>query len=614
MSNGPIRRAQLIAPFGVGSLVVVRDGISLIAAGLDHWYKREDGVSADIQEFKFNERRLSRQLGVNHFRQPPDYRRPTRSFSTKSISNVNLTIPFLRFPTWHSCTRCRTLKKLKLHNRGKQECPKCKTEHKYGELNQVPIIAMCEKGHLQDFPWREWVHKEVNPSCKKDMRLISTGGASLASQKIKCACGKERSLSRVTFEDVLSEQLQDKDHPYLCQGQRPWLGSEAKSSCGSTLRVSVRSASNVYYAHTASAIYIPHSESGAPPQLLEILDKPGPSFIFEALKTDIKPQNLRNSIPEMLEPFTDSQIEVGIKEILGDITIKSKPKEDIDFKREEFEILRIERNEDYLKVRQTLLSKYDRDISTYFSGITLIDKLRETRALYGFTRIFPENDQNIRELKEHLRRDNSKASWLPAYIVYGEGILIEFNEDKIQQWLAENGKMLEKRLQPLINRTMREREERELKPKPLSVRYFLVHTFAHILIRQLTFECGYSAASLRERLYVSDDPETPMAAVLIYTASGDAEGTMGGLVRMGKAGLLEPVIRKAVAEARWCSSDPVCMEFGDKAQHTGKNLAACHSCTLLPETSCETFNQFLDRALVVGDMNSLKGFFDDVDR
>jgi len=45
MPNGPIRRAQLIATFGVGAMVVVRGGISLVAAGLDHWYESETGTS-----------------------------------------------------------------------------------------------------------------------------------------------------------------------------------------------------------------------------------------------------------------------------------------------------------------------------------------------------------------------------------------------------------------------------------------------------------------------------------------------------------------------------------------------------------------------------------------
>jgi hypothetical protein len=139
----------------------------------------------------------------------------------------------------------------------------------------------------------------------------------------------------------------------------------------------------------------------------------------------------------------------------------------------------------------------------------------------------------------------------------------------------------------------------------------LLHTLAHVLIARLTFECGYSAASLRERLYVSEE-EPRMAAVLIYTAAGDSDGTMGGLVRMGKPGLLEPVLRRALADAAWCAADPVCLEIGDRGGQgpDSCNLAACHNCALVPETACEEFNRFLDRGLLVGTVSSPSlGFF-----
>jgi hypothetical protein len=141
---------------------------------------------------------------------------------------------------------------------------------------------------------------------------------------------------------------------------------------------------------------------------------------------------------------------------------------------------------------------------------------------------------------------------------------------------------------------------------------FVLGTFAHLLINQLTFECGYSTAALRERLYISEAAEAPMAGVLIYTAAGDAEGTMGGLVRMGKPGYLEPAILAALRSALWCSADPVCMEIGTQSGQgpDSCNLAACHNCCLVPETACEEFNRFLDRAVVVGLLeNREMGFF-----
>lgn len=143
-------------------------------------------------------------------------------------------------------------------------------------------------------------------------------------------------------------------------------------------------------------------------------------------------------------------------------------------------------------------------------------------------------------------------------------------------------------------------------------RFIMLHTFSHLIMNRLIFECGYSSAALRERLYVSDNPSAPMSGVLIYTADGDSEGTMGGLVRMGKPGYIEPIIRRALESAKWCSADPVCMEMGNLHGQgpDSCNLAACHNCALVPETACEEFNRFLDRGVVIGSFEDAKvGFF-----
>jgi hypothetical protein len=163
-----------------------------------------------------------------------------------------------------------------------------------------------------------------------------------------------------------------------------------------------------------------------------------------------------------------------------------------------------------------------------------------------------------------------------------------------------------KEVRPLVERYRRVQEDRGLRRRPVGPRFVLLHTFAHLLMSRLTFECGYSSAALRERLYVSDSPGVSMAGVLIYTADGDSEGTLGGLVRMGKPGNIEPAIYRALADAQWCSADPVCMEMG---RYRGQgpdscNLAACHNCALVPETACEEFNRFLDRGIMVGTLDN----------
>jgi len=209
-----------------------------------------------------------------------------------------------------------------------------------------------------------------------------------------------------------------------------------------------------------------------------------------------------------------------------------------------------------------------------------------------------------------LRLNQPAEMWLPAYTVFGEGIFFNLNEPLLRQWEALPE--IQVRVAPLLARYRALRQARHLRDRPIGPRYVLLHTLAHLLINRLTYECGYSSAALRERLYLSENPAAPMAGVLIYTAAGDAEGTLGGLVRMGRPGRLEPLLDRALAGAQWCSADPVCMEMGQSGGQgpDSLNLAACHGCCLVPETACEEFNRLLDRGLVVGPFdNPVIGFF-----
>ena len=146
-----------------------------------------------------------------------------------------------------------------------------------------------------------------------------------------------------------------------------------------------------------------------------------------------------------------------------------------------------------------------------------------------------------------------------------------------------------------------------------SARYVLLHTLSHLLIRQLTIDCGYQEAALKERIYSTyPDSDLDMAGILIYTSSSDSDGSLGGLVRQGESDLLESTVRNMLQEASWCSSDPLCIESKSQGFNS-LNYAACHACTLLPETSCEAANCLLDRASVVGKPTEREiGYFEEL--
>lgn len=625
MPKGPIRRAQLIAPFGVGAMLIVRDGTSLITCGLDHWYEKEDdpeGVPIDPAEYIFDEWRLQQQLRVNHFRLPPDYRE-SRRFGER-VPNFRLTVPFLRFPQWHFCPdlRCKRLYEVSMTARDRIKCEECFSNKRTRYLVQVPFVAMCEKGHIQDFPWREWVHATINPTCTKPMRRIATGGSSLAAEKVKCKCGKERTLGSITEASAdstfLTNRLDASKEKYWCRGRMPWLGPGAQEACEKPVRGTLRSASNVYYAHLKTAIYLPRGNSAVPDELLQDLKSRtlfAPISMLLQAGIQPNPSQLKETFPEILSPYSVEQIDEGLKFLLSaqeppdDARVPSDDSETA-FRREEYEVLRNARDEKQLLIRPNKLDNYGGIVKDYFSIVNSVNKLRETRALAGFSRILPENDDGLERRKAMLRRRALPPahSWLPAYIVFGEGIFLEFDQARLSEW--ESRPQVLSRVDDLDKRY----KQQQTKGGPVNVspRLLLLHTVAHLLMNRLIFECGYGSASLCERLYVSDDKESPMAGILLYTAAGDAEGTLGGLVRMAKPGLLEPMLRRALESARWCSADPVCMEMGVRGGQGpySCNLAACHSCALVPETACEMFNRFLDRGVVVGDLSTNKiGYF-----
>jgi hypothetical protein len=619
--EGAIRRSQLIAPFGVGAMTVLANGTSVIAAGLDHWFATPEHTEVDLSEFEIGEWRLQQRLKVGGFRLPPDFR--TSDSSGAHSVNVDLSVPFLRFPSWSFCpfSGC---KRLAQHPLSLQERPACDSPTHAGQkyeslMVQVSFVAICERGHIMDFPWREWVHRQASPTCRGQLKLISTGGGTLDGQRVECECGvRPRTLRDVTManKDGLS-RLTDHLEPggqFLCQGRMPWLGTHASEPCDQSVRASLRGASNVYFAQVASSIYLPQHSSGVQ-AALDLLGQQTVGSVVSTLldlQADVTPEIVRRCAGPESKSVTDGDICEALDVLrAGKASTDNVDARDIkesEFRRPEFEMLRESSGNKSLRITALDVDAYGDDLGIWLDRVTLVDRLRETRVLWGFSRVHPEAPR--REVgKAMLRagRLDYTDQWLPAYEVYGEGIYLEFDSARLSEW--ESRPSVSDRIAKLVKRSG-VAIQGETQTGQLTARMVMIHTFAHLLINQLVFECGYSSAALRERLFVSEAPGA-MAGLLVYTAAGDSEGTMGGLVRMGRPGRLEPVLRAARENAAWCASDPVCMDIGESGQGPEScNLAACHSCALLPETACEEFNRFLDRGMLVGTMvEPATGFF-----
>lgn len=607
----PLRRSELISPTGIGALTTNSDGINLMPGALDMWFDNADIME---NEFEIYEERLSKIFNVDSFRLPPDYRAPFNKYQ-QAEKNLNIRIPMVRFPNWYYCSSCKTMsKEVSSRKDSILTCSHCKNN--YARLIQVPLIVACEKGHLDDFPWNEWVHESLGPRCKGPLKLISTGGATLSSMKVKCtSCSGERSLRGLTTKD--SEHLYDhlsKEGYYKCTGRKPWFGDRIQNEeCSCIPQPILKNASNAYFSEVLNAIYLPPNRDAKIQKILDLLALPNIMENIELLKKTA-PISLIGTVLKTnftsLSDIDNALLEDGIAKIINseDKTENNENAVLLNLKIEEYDLLasneKIE--SDFLVVQP----EYDKDGNTLLhqkygiSKINLIPKLRETRVLYGFSRLNPplplstNRKEIIENGKSKLFIKPQKFKWLPAYKVQGEGIYIEFDDNLLSEW--ESSIRNSSRVSKLNERLNNARQEGIGIKDDVSPRYVMLHTLAHLFIQEIVLSCGYSSSSLKERIYVGPKENENMNGFLIYTSSGDSEGTMGGLVRLGKISSIESILEKAISKANWCSSDPVCNEIGmDFGQGRDfLNGAACHNCAYVSEISCEELNKYLDRGFV----------------
>lgn len=633
MGSKQIRIGQLVAPFGPGSIYTDRRGIPHVVAGLDHWYMQWDQSlgkmipCSDRKEFEKAEPRLSALLQVDRFCLPPDYRALIQG--QQPPPNAGLHVPALRFPRWYRHTRTGAMRRFNLDSAAIQNPPGG------GRWQPVRFISVCAAGHLCEFPWKEW----LDCQCAGDGQLYLTdrGGSELSSIKVECrSCPpgsegrKGRNLGGTTVKPDIQagEQSAFERAGISCPGDRPWLGEGAnENECIQPLVGALINQTNIYFPRTISAISLPDLalEDDAVTKLRdEIKQEAGllgvARTVWNMNDRAAAVALIRHGLDqrgvsadfEQLERALDSLFNPASSGGPAGAAAPSEAECDLlAFRRAEFNIIRNEVNKpDAIRELRVIPTRVPPELDPWFTRVNLVERLRETRVFFGFDRLEPNTavlagmpDTAMHQLFR-MPPTYPQERWLPAIEVFGEGIYLEIREERIAAWQTENSAWLKERLDDgfvmRLGGVFQTLSPLKAADTTWASRYLLVHSLAHIVINQLVFECGYSTASLRERLYISADPSAPMAGFLIYTAAGDSDGTLGGLVRLGRPDRLGPVLMRALSRASWCSADPVCSEHMGGQGSKLVNLAACHACVLLPETSCETINQGLDRAMVVG--------------
>ena len=599
-SVGIIRKTQLVSTFATGAIAEMPE-YTVVMAGSNYWH---DAKNNNNKRKKIYEPNLQRLLGMKYFLEP---------ITSESLSPMgNPDMPAFRFPRMHFCPKCGKLDEYKSFGDPKnKKCSECKRK-----IVPSRFIAVCMNGHLEDFPFEWWVHGGnlmgcTDPTDHHKLKIEfkdNTGG--LSSIVIHCTkCNKKRSMEGCMSSKALKG--------YRCRGKRPWLGIRELYNdpieCKNDMRVLQRGASNAYYSITQSALTIPPWSNRLHEEIETIWDK-----FKRAFEQDIDDDKLNFMIGIEFNHILDSG-NYTIEDIKSAIQKRRGAEQEEDnfteqkLYEDEYRALcagyeNIEPGEhEEFHAEITEISPF---LQNYFEEVVLVKRLREVMAFKGFRRLIPntpddneETDGASENTREYMPPWDTPLPWLPAIEMRGEGIFLVLNIERLNEWEQKNAVRYVEMKKRLGTRS-----------EKFSPRFVLLHTLSHLLIRQLTIECGYQEAALKERIYstYNDDDALDMAGILIYTSSSDSDGSLGGLVRQGEYDLLESTMRNLLEEATWCSSDPLCIESKNQGLNS-LNYAACHACTLIPETSCETNNTLLDRVAVVGKPDDRHiGFFGDL--
>jgi hypothetical protein len=616
-----IRRAQVIHPYGPGAILdwgqecfVVLDTSARVAG-----WKNAPRIELP---------RLQKVLGASDgFRLPPAL--GSSGFKRK----VRLSVQ--RFPSWLFCPTCRKMsrwgREQEIESDGRlPKCSACSRKDREVVLVPMRYLAACRSGHLTDIDWHRWAHAgRSSPRGACDPRTAplyfdsrSDRGATLEALAIRCgSCKSRQNLRQLLVEGSLRGIGQ------RCYGRQPWQPRDQEVTCDNPLHVLQRSSTAVHFAKVESALDIRAPEGDGDPRAEAIewtvqkfidLGIEHEDMIHMSTKVAKKATETLLTAYPLAEPIRAPEVESWLKiadrpedvQSLGDPVSEDEGARASALLLDEWPVLTsttVERDRKApIIVREEMFGSDDKPsvLGDLFDGVFLVERLREVRVFVGFSRVKTDGEL----VHPHLGAKH--PSWYPAIEVFGEGIFLQFSEDAMRRWETAQRVALEQRME-VFAATMNDDDpflKRFAARAPVVGRFVLVHTFAHMMIRQLCYECGYSSASLRERLYVFPD----RAGVLIYTADGDSEGSLGGLVRQGRSDRLEKTVFAALERAAWCSNDPICSEMPPHGP--GKsNRAACHACVLESETSCSEMNALLDRELVIGEgaegVSDLEGFF-----
>lgn len=592
-----IRQGQLVSPFGVGAIMDIGPE-SFAVTDISRW--PADGLRRILDS------RLEDKLQC-----------PIR---TPSTNDGAVSVAIGRFPKWHFCPKCRRMRRVSSaeDEARKYEVPKCEHCEPKAEMTPMGFVSVCRDGHLGDVDWHFWAHRRHGAAqgvCSTQQAVLyfetsGRGGGDWAAIRVRCGCGASNDFSGLVQVEGPGGMR--------CGGGQPWL--RGNPACVSKAWVYRRAASNLHFPSQVSALDLAmgqvtetstndlvHSwqvdpEFGLIAVAHGALQDIQRTFASAALRIDrfagrhgCTQEAAREALAIALDGTDEGQAADGGVDA-GSAGFQSQ------ILREEWAVLANGRDVSSitLQVRQVPVpAAWPAELRRTVSAVSMVRRLREVRALIGFRRLSPSAENPLVPVDLGQRH----AGWYPGVEAWGEGIFIRLSDTAVRAWERLAGEALKPRLERIGPRIAAMGWDEAV----ATPRFLMLHSLAHAIVRRLSFDAGYSASSIRERIYASTEGPG-MCGILLYTADGDSEGSLGGLVRMGESERFGGLLQSALQDIAWCSADPVCRET-DSTGIDGLNAASCHACILVSETSCSYNNCGLDRRTLVG-IGDVKPFFD----
>jgi hypothetical protein len=593
--HGAIRQSQIVTTFGPGATVdLPRQAV--IIGGLEFWSGPRQQIFEDRLVAK-----LEGLLGVANLKlyappiEPDDPQAPLTG------------ITGFKFPQWfvaqYEDRSGRYPARPLVHLRALEKDRYLGPDKKRYPVVPVRFVQGCANGHISDIRWHMFLHPPGD-TCRRQLWLEERGtSGDFSDVYVRCDCGQSRTM--------LQASRPGADTLGYCEGERPWLGPVAGEKCGGPEgttqlnRLLFRTASDAYFPQVLRVISIPDQGRKLRDAVASVWDD---HLQYVDSVQALKRERQRAKVFAAVEGYTDEAVWAEIQRRKGgsDGPVKK-------IKQAEVETLLSSADEigedapdgaDFYARRLSLADSAGP--MAVVDRVVLLHRVREVLAQVGFTRFEAAVPDIEGELELGVRRAElaREITWLPAVENRGEGVFISFKKPLITDWLKRPAVAV-RGSQLLEGFEVWKKRHASGESRFPGLPYVLLHSLSHLLITAVALECGYAASSIRERIYVGETGY----GVLLSTGSPDADGTLGGLVAVGRR--IGDHLQAALDLGRLCSNDPVCAQHHPNNPQVERFLhgSACHGCLLIAEPSCERRNDYLDRALVVSTVEGVGAEF-----